>query len=97
MRQFLVVSGICWLSLCNANAPNTLPLAFGMTPEEAANALGLPLDYVTGRHGDDVYVVDTNARTPGFYLVGEHIYLKFRKDHLTGWKYDWRLRPHFPF
>jgi hypothetical protein len=97
MRQFFVVSGICWLSLCNANAPNTLPLAFGMTTQEAANALKAPLNYVIGRDGADIYVVDTNAKIPGFYSVGEHIFLKFRRDHLTGWKYDWRLRPHFPF
>jgi len=97
MRQFLVASGICWFSLCNANAPNTIPLAFGMTPEEAATALGSPLNHIPGRPGNDVYVADAHARIPGFYWVGEHIYLKFRNDHLTGWKYDWRLLPHFPF
>jgi hypothetical protein len=97
MRQFVVVACICWLSLCNANAPNTLPLAFGMTPEEAASALGSPLNHITGHRGDDVYVADRNANIPGVYSVGEHLFLKFRKGYLTGWKYDWRLHPHFPF
>jgi hypothetical protein len=97
MRHFVVVAGICWLSLCNANAPNTWPLAFGMTPDQAASALGTPLNHITGRHGDDVYVADGNANIPGFYSVGEHVYLKFHKGYLTGLKHDWRLRPHFPF
>ena len=97
MRQFIVVVGVCWLSLCNANAPNTFPLAFGMSREQAAAALGLPLVYDSGRHGSEIYVVDGNADIPGFYSVGKHLFLKFRNGSLTGWKYDWRLRPHFPF
>ena len=97
MREFIVVVGVCWLSLCNANAPNTLPLAFGMTPDQAATALGLPLTYNSGRHGNEVYVVDGDAQIPGVYSVGQHLYLKFHNGSLTGWKYDWRMRPHFPF
>jgi hypothetical protein len=97
MRQFPVVLGVCWFSICNANTPNDIPLAFGMTPEEAATALGSPLNHIPGGRSGDVYVVDMYAKMPGFYGVGKHIYLKFRNDHLTGWKYDWRLLPHFPF
>jgi hypothetical protein len=97
MRQFIAVVGVCWFSLCNANAPNTRPLAFGMTPEEASDALGLPLTYDSGRRGDEIYVADGNADIPGFYAVGKHLFLKFHRGSLTGWKYDWRLRPHFPF
>jgi hypothetical protein len=96
MRRFVVVACICWLSLCNADAPNTLPLAFGMTPDEAASALGSPLNHLAGRRGADVYVADRNAGIPGFYAAGEHLFLKLRQGRLTGWKYDWRLFPHFP-
>jgi hypothetical protein len=96
MRQFVIVACTCWFSLCTADDPNTLPLLFGMTPDQAAGALGTPLNHLTGRSGDDIYVADSNTPIPGFYAVGEHLFLQFRKGHLTGWKYDWRLRPHFP-
>jgi hypothetical protein len=96
MRQLIVVTAICWLSLCNADSPNTLPLLFGMTPEQAASALKSPLIYDSGRRDDEIYVVDSSANIPGFYSVGKHLFLKFHRGSLTGWKYDWRLRPHFP-
>jgi hypothetical protein len=96
MRQFVVVIAICWLSICNSDAPNTLPLAFGMKPDEASAALGLPLTYDSGRGGNEIYVADGSASIPGFYSVGKQLVLKFHNGSLTGWKYDWRLRPHFP-
>ena len=96
MRRFMATVGVCWFSLCNANAPNTLPLAMGMTPDQAASALGTQLTYDGGKRGDEIYVVDGNADIPGFYAVGEHLFLKFHNGSLTGWKYDSRLRPHFP-
>ena len=94
MNQFFPMVGTCWLVICGANDPNTVPLAFGMTPHQAEIALGMPLTEIDRR---EIYVVDGNAPVPGVYTVGEHLYLQFRKGHLTGWKYDWRLRPHFPF
>jgi hypothetical protein len=97
MRQFIVVVGVCWLSLCNANAPNTLPLAFGMTLDQATAALGAPLVYDSGRRHDEIYVAYSDAQIPGIYSVGQHLYLKFHNGSLTGWKYDWRMHPHFPF
>ena len=98
MRRFVVVACICWLSLCSADeVPNYYPLAFGMTPQQTAVALGSPLNPVAERRRDEIYVADSSANIPGFYSVGKHLYLKFHNGHLTGWKYDWRLRPHFPF
>jgi len=96
MRRFVVTACICWLSLC-AETPNTFPLAFGMTPQEASVALRSPLREIEVRRDTTIYAADGNTNIPGFYAVGEHLYLKFRKGSLTGWKYDWRLRPHFPF
>jgi hypothetical protein len=97
MRQLITVTAVCWFSLCNADVPNTLPLAFGMTPDQASAALEAPLTYDSGQRGNEIYVVDGSANIPGFYSVGKHLFLKFHNGTLTGWKYDWRLRPHFPF
>jgi hypothetical protein len=97
MRQFIATVGICWLSLCNADLPNTYPLAFGMTPDQVAAVVGAPLVYDSGNRGNEIYVVDSDTRVPGFYYVGRHLFLKFHHGSLTGWKYDWRLAPHFPF
>ena len=97
MRRFVVVTCTCWLALCNAEVSNTYPLAFGMTPDEAAAAIGSPLIPLVQRRGDEIYVVDRYANIPGFYGTGHHVYLQFRKGALTGWKNDFRLLPHFPF
>jgi hypothetical protein len=97
MRQFIAVTAVCWFSICNADVPNTLPLAFGMTRDEAAAALGSPLTYDSGQRANEIYVVDGSANIPGFYSAGKHLVLNFHNGSLTGWKYDWRLRPHFPF
>jgi hypothetical protein len=98
MRRFVVVACICWLALCSADeVPNTFPLAFGMTPDEASAALGKPLAHIATERGADIFVAEGYAHIPGFYAVGDRVVLKFRKGSLTGWKPDWRLRPHFPF
>jgi hypothetical protein len=85
----------------DARAPNTLPLAFGMTPDEASGALGAPLTLIAvqrrGRHETGAtYFADRDARVPG-YPTGEHVFLQFRRNRLTGWKMDWAVRPHGPF
>src|SRR5215472_16678974 len=41
---------LCWAAVCGTN---TAPLAFGMTPEQASIALGVPLVYYSGRTGTD--------------------------------------------
>jgi hypothetical protein len=75
-----------------AQASNVLPLAFGMTPQDAANALRVSLVYVRGRPGSEVFVTQYDAGVPGFYPTDERIYLQFRRGGLTGWKKDWRVR-----
>ncbi|HZC95119.1 MAG TPA: hypothetical protein VE267_03130, partial [Bradyrhizobium sp.] len=38
-----------------ATLSNNTPLAFGMDAEEAARALGTPLNYLSGRPGDEIF------------------------------------------
>jgi hypothetical protein len=75
-----------------AHASNIWPLAFGMTPQDVADALGSPLVYVRGRPGSEIFVTARDAGIPSFYRGSERIYLQFRRGRLTGWKKDWRMR-----
>ncbi|MGB3867478.1 MAG: hypothetical protein WBA29_17845 [Xanthobacteraceae bacterium] len=70
---------------------NHLPLAFGMTPAEAADALGTPLAYVSGRRGNEVYRAARAVNGSLFFPRRDDLYLQFRRSRLTGWKGDWNL------
>ena len=66
---------------------NTTPLAFGMDAIEATAALGVPLVYVRGRPGNEMFAA---ARPSPTYLNHEaRLFLQFRNGRLTGWKGDW--------
>jgi hypothetical protein len=88
---------VCWLAYCGATRSNTLPLEFGMSPDQASVALGVPLEYHSGRHGSEIYVAVRDARIPGFYPTEEGVALQFRRGRLTGWKKDWKLNRPWPF
>jgi hypothetical protein len=98
MTRVLAALCFAFLSISCAQArdadalrPNTLPLAFGMSVEETAAALGAPLTLIAvQRRGGEVYFSRYDARVPGF-PVEERIVLQFRRGHLTGWKQDWRI------
>ena len=45
-----------------ATLSNNTPLVFGMDAEEAARALGTPLNYVSGRPGNEIYLTFRNHR-----------------------------------
>jgi hypothetical protein len=98
MRRALVSFCVCWFAFCAEPRSNIYPLAFGMTPPEASQALGVPLTYYSGRGGSEVYLAVGSAGVPGFFPVDTALTLQFRRGHLTGWKQDYRLRrlgPHF--
>jgi hypothetical protein len=97
MRRVIASLCVCWTAYCGLYRSNTAPLAFGMTPDEAAVALGVPLSYYAGPPGSEVYLARGVAGIPGFYSVDSGIALQFRKGHLTGWKKDWRLYRPWPF
>jgi hypothetical protein len=97
MKRFVVAAlWACWAPFCGFES-NTVPLAFGMTPDQASTALGVPLVYHSGRGGSETYVAHGSAGVPGFYPVDSALALQFRKGHLTGWTKEWRLRRPWPF
>lgn len=66
---------------------NTTPLMFGMSAAEAASALGVRLDYVSGRPGNEVLAA---ARpSDGYFNRDARLFLQFRSGRLSGWKGDW--------
>jgi hypothetical protein len=99
MRRIIVTVCVCWLAFCGATKSNVLPLRYGMTPTEASLALGLPLNYLSGRGGSKIYVAVGEVDMRGtYYPVDTALALQFRNNRLTGWKQDWQLRRYpFPF
>jgi hypothetical protein len=68
---------------------NNIPLAFGMEADEAAHALGVPLNYVRGRPGEEIFLAFRNIGGSGLFYKRDRLYLLFRKGRLAGWKGDW--------
>ena len=74
--------------------PPNIPLAFGMTPEQATQALGVGLYYVRGRPGDELLLALPNVKGAALASRSDGLYLQFRRGRLTGWKGDWgTIRP----
>jgi hypothetical protein len=96
MKRVVASLWMCWAAYCGTQS-NTAPLAFGMTPDQASLALGVPLVYHSGPQGSEIYLAYGSAGVPGFYPVDSALALQFRRGHLTGWKKDWRLRRPWPF
>ncbi|WP_426434017.1 hypothetical protein [Bradyrhizobium genosp. P] len=75
-------------------APNSIPLTFGMTIDQASQVLGVPLTYVRGRRGDELFLALPNVRGSILSNRSDGLYLEFGKGHLIGWKGDWgTIRP----
>jgi hypothetical protein len=96
MQRFPASLVVCLAAYCGWQT-NTAPLNFGMTPDQAALALGVPLIYHSGGHGSEIYLAYGSAGVPGFYPVDSALALQFRKGRLTGWKKDRQLRRPWPF
>jgi hypothetical protein len=75
-----------------ATLSNITPLAFGMTPDQAAFALGTPMTYVSGRPGNEIFVTPRHYGGSGFFPRSDPLYLQFRRGRLTGWKGFWGNR-----
>lgn len=70
------------------------PLNFGMNAEQASQALGVPLNYVRGRPGDELLLAIPNVKGGALSIRSDGLYLQFRKGRLEGWKGDWgMIRP----
>src|SRR5476651_450768 len=72
-----------------ATLSNNTPLAFGMDAESAARALGQPLNYISGRPGDEIFLAFRDIGGTGFFNRKDRLYLQFRRGRLAGWKGDW--------
>jgi hypothetical protein len=74
--------------------PNGVPLTFGMNADEVSQALGVPLNYVRGRSGDELFLATSNVQGSALASRSDGLYLQFRKGRLAGWKGDWgTIRP----
>ncbi len=62
-----------------------------MDAEQTSLALGTPLQYVSGRPGDEIYLAFRNiGGNPLFsFFKSDRLYLQFRQGRLAGWKADW--------
>jgi hypothetical protein len=68
---------------------NTTPLVFGMDAEDASRALGTPLQYISGRPGDEIFLAFRHAGGNPLLYKNDRLYLQFRQGRLSGWKGDW--------
>lgn len=66
---------------------NTTPLVFGMTADDAAAALGVPLTYISGKPGNELLAAERPSVVN--FATDAKLFLQFRKGRLTGWKGDW--------
>jgi hypothetical protein len=74
--------------------PNGVPLMFGMNADQASAVLGVPLQYVRGRPGDELLLALPNVKGSALSSRSDGLYLQFRRGRLTGWKGDWgTIRP----
>jgi hypothetical protein len=74
--------------------PPNIPLLFGMTPDQAAQALGVDLLYVRGAPGDELLMALPNVKGATLASRSDALYLQFRHGRLSGWKGDWgTIRP----
>ena len=72
-----------------AAVPNGTPLSFGMNPDEVSSVLGVPLIYVRGRPGDEMFLALPNVKGAALSTRKDGLYLQFRRGRLEGWKGDW--------
>jgi hypothetical protein len=72
-----------------ATLSNNTPLAFGMDAQDASRALGTPLNYISGRPGEEILLAFRNIGGSGLFFHKDRLYLQFRKGRLAGWKGDW--------
>jgi hypothetical protein len=72
-----------------ATLSNNAPLAFGMDVSDVSRALGEPLNYISGRQGNEIYLAIRNLGGSGLINHNDRLYLQFRNGRLAGWKGDW--------
>ena len=73
--------------------PNSIPLAFGMSADQASQSLGVPLNYVRGTPGNELFVALPNVRGSVLSRRSDGLYLQFGKGRLIAWTGDWGTIP----
>jgi hypothetical protein len=97
MKRLAATLWICFGAYCGYQT-NTAPLAFGMTLEQASDVLGVPLVYLSGPKGSEIFLAyGTAGAMPQILPIQSAVALQFRKGRLTGWKKDWQVGRPFPF
>jgi hypothetical protein len=98
MKRIVASLWMCFGAYCGYQATNTAPLAFGMTAQQASDALGVPLVYYSGPPGSEIFLAYGKAGTvPMILPIESAVALQFRGGQLTGWKKDWQVGRPFPF
>src|SRR5271170_5622119 len=97
-KPIAILAALTCFALTQASAqqltPPNIPIFFGMTPDQASQALGVQLFYVRGRPGDELLVALPNVKGATLASRSDGLYLQFRHGHLCGWKGDWgTIRP----
>jgi hypothetical protein len=72
-----------------ATLSNTTPLVIGMSADEATQALGTELKYLSGRPGDEIFLAFRHVGGNELFPKKDRLYLQFRQGRLAGWKGDW--------
>jgi hypothetical protein len=103
VRKLALNSALIWMLAAAGHAhaqqyraapAGNVPLAFGMNVDQVSQALGVPLNYVRGRPGNELLVALPNVKGATLASRSDGLYLQFRKRRLTGWKGDWgTIRP----
>jgi hypothetical protein len=71
-----------------------LSLRIGMHVDEVEQVLGVPLQYIRGSVGNELFLAIPNVKGSALSWRSDGLYLQFRKRRLTGWKGDWgTIRP----
>lgn len=90
----MVIQAFIGLAPALAQQTEHTPLNFGMNVDQASQALGVPLNYVRGRSGNELFVALPNVKGSALATRSDGLYLQFRRGKLTGWKGDWgTIRP----
>src|SRR3954454_668348 len=69
-----------------ATLSNNIPLAYGMSADEATVALGVPLNYISGHPGDEIFLAFRGYVGSRLFPKRPRLYPQFRKGRLAGWK-----------
>ena len=60
-----------------------------MNVDATSRALGQPLQYISGRPGNEIYLAFRNLGGSGLISHHDRLFLQFRGGRLTGWKEDY--------